>query len=150
MKLVDLNLLIYAINRDAPHHLAARKWWEACLSNNEPIALAWAVILGFLRITTNGRIMPNPLDADEALELIDDWLKQPMVLVVSPTERHWGIFCRIIEPLGTAGNLTADAHLATLAVEYGATLCSTDIDFARFQLVKWINPLSSDKSVFSD
>jgi predicted nucleic acid-binding protein len=44
-------------------------------------------------------------------------------------------------PLGTAGNLTSDAHLATLAVEHGATLYSTDNDFSRFQFVKWINPL---------
>ena len=146
MKLVDLNLLIYAINRDTPHHLAARKWWEACLSDGEPMGLAWAVVLGFLRITTNGRIMPNPLDSDEALELVDDWLKQPAVFVVSPTDRHWDVFRQIIEPLGTAGNLTTDANLAALAVEHGATLCSTDIDFARFQLLKWINTLSPNKS----
>jgi len=41
MKLVDLNLLIYAVNRDAPHHAAARRWWEDCLSGSEPIGLAW-------------------------------------------------------------------------------------------------------------
>lgn len=142
MKLVDLNLLIYAVNRDAPFHDTACRWWEASLSDNEPVGLAWAVVLGFLRVTTNGRIMPNPLDADKAIELINDWLNQPVAIVVSPTERHWDIFRHIIAPLGTAGNLTTDAHLAALAVEHGATLYSTDNDFARFQLVKWVNPLS--------
>jgi uncharacterized protein len=143
MKLVDLNLLIYAVNRDAPHHHAARRWWESCLRSGESIALAWTVILGFIRITTNERIMPRPLPPEQALDVVDDWLSQPGVMVVSPTEKHWGIFQRIILPLGTAANLTTDAHLAALAIEYGATLCSTDIDFARFQTLQWINPLQT-------
>jgi toxin-antitoxin system PIN domain toxin len=144
MKLVDLNLLIYAVNRDLPHHKTARHWWEACLSDDEPIALSWSVILGFLRITTNGRIMPNPLSPDQAIELIDGWLLQPVVRIVTPTQRHWDILRQILAPLGTAGNLTSDAHLAVLAIEHGAILCSTDIDFARLQMVQWVNPLQPD------
>jgi predicted nucleic acid-binding protein len=47
----------------------------------------------------------------------------------------------LIEPLGTGGNLTSDAHLAALAIEHGAVLCSSDTDFARFRGLKWRNPL---------
>ena len=43
--------------------------------------------------------------------------------------------------VGTAGNLTTDAHLAPLALEAGADVCSTDADFARFHGVRWVNPL---------
>ena len=32
MKVVDLNLLLYAINVDAPQHERARAWWEETLS----------------------------------------------------------------------------------------------------------------------
>ena len=45
-------------------------------------------------------------------------------------------------PLGIAGNLTSDAHLAALAIEHGAQLCSADSDFARFPGLKWMNPLA--------
>ena len=38
-----------------------------------------------------------------------------------------------------------DAHLAALAVEYGASLCSTDRDFARFDRLRWENPLESPR-----
>jgi predicted nucleic acid-binding protein len=48
-----------------------------------------------------------------------------------------------LDGLGTAGNLTTDAHLATLAIERGYTLCTTDTDFGRFRGLKWMNPLSS-------
>ncbi len=142
MKIVDLNLLIYAVNRDAPHHGQALQWWEKCLADTEFIGLSWPVILGFLRITTNGRIMPSPLSSDQAMDIIGEWLKCPVVRILSPTERHWNIFRQIIRPLGTAGNLTTDAHLAALAVEHGAVLFSTDNDFSRFQFVQWIHPLS--------
>jgi len=141
MKLIDLNLLIYAINSDAPHHRAARRFWESSLSGDELIALAWVVILGFLRITTNARVMPAPLTPEQAFSLVDEWLRQPWVRVVTPTERHWDILKDLGLSLGTAGNLTTDTHLAALAIENGATLYSADNDFARFAGLRWKNPL---------
>ncbi len=141
MKIVDLNLLIYALNRDAPFHNKACSWLQEALSDDELFGLPWVVILGFLRITTNPRIMPNPISPDLALDIIEEWLALPAVRIISPSERHWNILRGIIEPLGTAGNLTTDAHIAALAVEYGATLYTTDNDFSRFQFVKWVNPL---------
>jgi len=53
------------------------------------------------------------------------------------------IFRQLVKPLGTAGNLTMDAHLAALAVEHGATLCSTDVDFSRFRMLQWTDPLEA-------
>lgn len=47
----------------------------------------------------------------------------------------------LLEHLGTAGNLTTDAHLAAIAIEYQAELASTDADFARFPGLRWFNPL---------
>jgi predicted nucleic acid-binding protein len=48
----------------------------------------------------------------------------------------------VLEAVGTAGNLTTDAHLAALAIEHQAELHSTDADFARFPGVRWVNPLT--------
>lgn len=44
-----------------------------------------------------------------------------------------------------AGPLVMDAVIAALALEHGATLCSTDRDVSRFSRLKWINPLASDR-----
>ena len=141
MKIVDINLLIYAINKDTPHHAKAKKWLEDSLSSDEPFGFAWIVILGFLRIVTNGRIMPKPLMPEVAINLVNDWLQQPLSLTVVPTHQHWSIFKEIITPLGTAANLTSDAHLAALAIEHGGRLYSTDNDFSRFQSLRWTNPI---------
>ena len=141
MKVVDINILIYAVNRDAPRHARAKEWWEQALSSEEPVGLTWIVLLGFLRIITSGRIMPNPLLAQDVIGLIEEWLHQPTARLIVPTAEHWAVFKELLEPLGTAGNLTSDAHLAALAIEHGAYLYSTDNDFARFAQLRWANPL---------
>lgn len=142
MIVVDLNLLVYATNEDALLHERARRWWESLLSRGEAVGLAWTVVLGFLRLTTNHKVMPRPLAPEQAMAIIEDWFAQPSVRPLEPTERHWEILKEILTPLGTAGNLTSDAHLAALAIEHGARLFSTDNDFARFAGLRWLNPLS--------
>ena len=66
MILPDANLLIYAVNRDAPHHRQARLWLERTLSGHESVGLAWIVVLAFLRITTHPRVFDRPLAAEQA------------------------------------------------------------------------------------
>ncbi len=141
MKSVDINLLIYAINKDTPHHPKAKKWLEDSLSSDEPFGFAWIVILGFLRIVTNGRIMPKPLPPEVAIDSVNDWLQQPPSLTIVPSHQHWSIFKELLMPLGTAANLTSDAHLAALAIEHGARLYSTDNDFSRFKSLRLTNPI---------
>ncbi len=142
MKVVDLNLLLYAVNRDSVHHARARAWLEQTLSGDEPVALPWMVLLGFLRITTTARILPRPLTVEQALGVVDSWIAQPVVVPLAPGAEHWQILRSLLEEAGAAGNLTTDAHLATLAIESGSELCSSDADFARFPRLHWTNPLA--------
>lgn len=141
MKLLDANLLLYAVNEDAPLHRKARPWLEAVLSGDETIGFAWNVILAFLRLSTRPTVFARPLQTAEAFRLAELWIRQPCALVVHPADRHLSILRDLIEPLGTGGNLTSDAHLAALAIEHGAELCTCDMDFARFPRLRWINPL---------
>jgi hypothetical protein len=43
-----------------------RTWSESALGSEEPNGLAWAVILGFLRVTTHPRVFAKPLDPADA------------------------------------------------------------------------------------
>ena len=58
-------------------------------------------------------------------------------------ERHLVLVRGLFEPLGTAGNLVSDAHLAALAIEHGADLCSAEADFSRFRRLRRSNPLAA-------
>jgi len=49
----------------------------------------------------------------------------------------------ILLELRITGNLVSDAHLAALAIGYGAELCSTDNDFAIFSGLRWRNPIAT-------
>lgn len=143
MKLVDANLLLYATDTRAPRHAPARTWLEAQLSGEETFAFAWVVLLAFLRLSTNALVFERPLSPEDAFRIVDRWLAQPCAVVVHPGSRHATLVRQLLRPLGTAGNLVNDAHLAALALEHGAELHSCDTDFARFAGLRWVNPLDA-------
>ncbi|HTD57748.1 MAG TPA: TA system VapC family ribonuclease toxin [Solirubrobacteraceae bacterium] len=95
------------------------------------------------RSRTRSVVLESPLGVDAAIELVESWLDQPCVTVIDPTERHAAVLRELLLPLGTAGNLTTDAHLAALAIEHGALLCSCDTDFSRFPGLRWLDPLQT-------
>jgi toxin-antitoxin system PIN domain toxin len=133
MKLVDANVLVNAANADAREHASARKWIEAAFLGTEPIGLAWIVLLAFIRVSTRRGLLVRPVTIADAFRLVEDWLSAHNAVVVHPGEDHTAILRGLLEPLGTAGDLTSDAHLAALAIEHGAELVSFDRDFNRFE-----------------
>lgn len=142
MILLDANLLMYAVDKDAPFHRKARSWLESAISGPDSVGLPWNVLLAFLRLTTRPGVPRNPLPLSSAFDLIAAWLDQPSVTVLHPGPRHLRVLRDLLMPIGTGGNITSDAHLAALAIEHGAELCSSDSDFARFRGLKWRNPLA--------
>lgn len=142
MRIVDLNVLLHAVNTDAAHHTRVLDWWEAAIADDEPIGLVWMVLLGFLRVATNPRVFPRPLGPDTAMSMLDTWLSLDNTVLLTEREEHWGILRSLLLEAGTAGNLTPDAHLAALAISHGAALVSCDSDFARFRGLRWENPVA--------
>jgi toxin-antitoxin system PIN domain toxin len=141
MILPDVNLLVYAHNIRATHHQKACDWWNNCLQGNDGIALAWVVVLGFVRVTTHPRIFERPMPVEDAVGRVEEWLSLPHIHFIHPAQSHFQTWSSLLKRLGTAGNLTTDVHLAALAIERGLILHTTDADFARFPSLKWINPL---------
>lgn len=143
MILPDVNVLVHAHNADSAVHEAARRWWDGCLAGSEGVGLAWAAVLGFVRITTNRKVVTRPLPVRNVMARIEGWLALPHVHLALPSDRHFARLRAELERLGTAGNLTTDAHLAVLAMERGYVLYSTDTDFARFAGLRWVNPCAA-------
>ncbi len=139
MILPDVNVLVHAHNAESAVHGPARRWWDACLAGSEGVGLAWAALLGFIRITTNRKIVARPLSVNEVMGRLATWLELPHVHVAQPSDMHFTRLRAEFERLGTAGNLTTDAHLAVLAMERGYVLYTTDADFARFPGLRWVN-----------
>ncbi len=140
MQLVDANVLLYAVNRDAQHHRRSRAWLDAALSGGDTVAFAWVALLAFVRLATKVGLFPKPLRVDEAMDRVDAWLGAPPAIVVEPTVEHPRVLRSLLDAVGTGGNLANDAHLAALAIEHRCTIVSFDNDFDRFPGVRWQAP----------
>ena len=138
----DINLLLYAYDSDSPFHSRAAAWWQQCLSGTEPVGLAQVVAFGFVRVGTNGRVFRNPMQPIEAAEHVRSWQAQPIVQILEPRADHVAQVLKLLETLGTAGNLVTDAQLAALALEHGGVLHTADADFLRFRGLRWFNPIT--------
>ena len=141
MIIPDVNVLIYAHIEEMPHHELARSLWERCLNGTESIGLSWSVLTGFIRLTTKQGLFERPLPIRVATDLVTSWRNHPLATDLNPKRDHLQILAQNLVSLGAGGNVVPDAHLATLASEYGGTVYSTDNDFARFPDTKWINPI---------
>lgn len=141
MIIPDINLLVYAYNASAPDHEGARDWWERALSDARPIGLPWVVQLGYLRLMTSRSVLLDPFTPGEAIGHLRAWLARPQVLVIAPGGRHLDLIEELMRTSRATGQHTTDVHLAALAIEHQAELCSNDTDFTRFPGLRWTNPL---------
>jgi toxin-antitoxin system PIN domain toxin len=140
--LVDINILVYAVNTEFDEHSKIRDWLDQQLTGPARVGLPWHSLLGFLRLVTSPRVFPKLMPISVAWRQVSDWLACETVWMPQPTERHAKVLGTLLARPGVTGNLVPDAHLAALAIEHGLTLCSTDGDFARFPNLNWFNPLA--------
>lgn len=143
MILIDANLLVYAYHSGSELHERSSEWLEEKFEQPEPIGFAWATLHAFLRLTTNPRILDAPFTIAEAAEIVEEWLARPRVEILEPGPHYWPILRRVLEDARVQGPLVSDAHLAALAIERGATICSNDRDFRRFRGLDLYDPLAS-------
>lgn len=137
----DVNLLLYAVIDGFPQHNEARDWLETAINGPVQVGLTGPAVFGFLRISTNPRVLESPLPVGTAIGYVEGWLDRSNVEFLRPGPRHLQIAFELLTTIGTAGNLTTDVQLAAYAIELDAELCSNDADFGRFPQLRWTNPL---------
>lgn len=140
MRVVDANVLLYAVNVDAQHHESSRSWLDRALSGADTVGLSWLVLLAFVRLSTKPGLFASPLEIDEALDQVEAWIAAPGAVTLGPGPNHPELLRRALVDVGLGGNLVNDAHLAALAVEHHADIVSYDNDFSRFSGVRWRTP----------
>lgn len=141
MIVVDANLLIYSYDTHSTHHKKSLSWVEKTLSGTETVGLPWQTVSAFIRVLTNRKLPGIRLSLEQAAELVDDWLEQPIVRLLLPGEDYWRVLRRVMIEGQASGPLVSDAEIAALTIEYGGVLHTADRDFARFSGLRWRNPL---------
>lgn len=74
MKVVDANVLLYAVNADTGHHEASRRWLDAALNGADTVGFTWLALTVFVRISTKVGLFPNPLSPGQAMAQVQAWL----------------------------------------------------------------------------
>ena len=140
MILPDVNVLLYAFRRDAPHHAQSRSWLDRVIEGDARFGLSPLALAAVVRVATNVRAFQVPSAAEDAFGYCGDLLGQPHCQVVEPGSRHWAIFQRLCIETDTRGRRVTDAWYAALAIEWGCEWITFDRDFARFPGLKWSVP----------
>ena len=143
MILIDANLLVYAHVSSLPQHLTAVSWLDTQLKANAIVGIPWQSLLSFARLVTNPRIFERPLPIQSAWKQVENWLNCPTVRTPVPGDRYREILGNLMRTSVDRANLIPDAQLASLAIENGFILYSTDRDFARFLGLQWKDPLEA-------
>ncbi|MEM7387425.1 MAG: TA system VapC family ribonuclease toxin [Verrucomicrobiota bacterium] len=141
MILPDLNLLLYAYNPHAARHAKALEWWQGAVRGPELIGLPHEVLFGFVRIATNPRLGAATVSLTIARNAVESWLNLAHARLFLPGPDHWSQVMDLMKQSHSAGRVLSDAILATYAISNNATLYSNDSDFARFEGLKWENPI---------
>lgn len=143
MILADVNVLVYAHREDAAGHEQYRTWLEGVLKGDSAFGVSELVLSGFLRVVTHPRVFKTPTPITTALEFTEVLRDHRNSVLVSPGERHWGIFSAFCRKAGAKGNLVPDAYFAALAVESGCSWITSDRGYGRFPGLSWRHPLEA-------
>ena len=98
------------------------------------------ILLAFVRIGTDPRVFTTPLDPADAIGIVRGWLERSNAQLVHPTSSHFSALESTIDSGRARGPLITDAHIATLAKEHGAQVCTAHRGFARFDDVDTFDP----------
>jgi len=144
MHCVDVNVLVNAVVETSSHHLPARQTLDRLRRSPGGLGLFSTVVAGFLRVSTNRRVLREPLDLNSALAVIDTLTASPFVSIIHPGPGHWPTFRALVAQHRPRTHDITDTWLAAAAMEINATWVSFDRDFARFQELRWLDPSAQE------
>lgn len=138
--IVDANVLLYSVDATSRLHSVCSAWMEEHLSGHQRIALPWASVGAFLRISTHPRVFANPLTPQQAWGCVEAWMESPVVWIPGAGAKTLDILGELTRKYGVTSNLVPDAQLAAQCIEHGIPVVTFDADFERFEEITVVRP----------
>ena len=139
---VDVNVLLYASDRESPFHDAAAAFLRERADDPDIFCLTWPVIMGYLRLVTHPRLFERPLAPRAALGNVAALMGLPRCRVVSEPDQFLEVYRDVAVEVAARGNLVPDAHVAALASAHGTrTIYTHDRDFRKFPFLHVVDPV---------
>jgi len=79
--MLDANILVYAVNLDAPQHEIARQLRDDVVVGNIAGCLCLQVLIEFYAVVTDARRMESPLAPARACEQIEKYIAAPVRMI---------------------------------------------------------------------
>jgi uncharacterized protein len=130
----DVNVLVAAAIEDHSLHTPARQWLLGAVRTRragQRLAILPMVASGYLRITTNPKVLPRPVRASDALGFLRQLLALPRVEML-PLGAEWSIFEDLCIQQDLSGNAIPDAWIAAAVLYHGEHLATFDRGFRRY------------------
>lgn len=99
--------------------------------------------MGFVRLASGRRVLIEPISIAEAWSRVLSLLDEPNVWIPTPTPQHAQIVGEILGGGKFTSNDIPDVHLAALSISHGLKLASHDEGFARFEGLRWFDPIAA-------
>jgi len=141
MKVLDVNVLVYAFRPDIAEHTIVKAWLEALLQSSRPFGVPDIAFSGFVRIVTRKPFDPASSPSD-AWGFVEALRKHAMCTTLYGSPQHFADFRALCERIGAMGNLLTDAYVAAFALIADGEVVSCDDDFASFPGLSWRSPLN--------
>ncbi|HWS74156.1 MAG TPA: TA system VapC family ribonuclease toxin [Quisquiliibacterium sp.] len=141
---IDTNLLLYAVNDDAPEHEKAFAFLTEAGHSGAGWYLTEGIVYEFLRVSTHPRVFGRPLTSSQALSFLRPFLQSSRFSILAAGPRHWAMLDQVLgEERRASGNLFFDLRTVVLMREHGVRrIYTADTDFLRFPSVEVVNPVA--------
>jgi uncharacterized protein len=136
----DVNVILNASLDDWPFHAPANRWFEDAQAGDEIVAIPNFILVSVVRISTNPRVLREPLPVERALSICEAWRSIRQFRPLEVEARQWATFRDLVSRMGVTGPPVTDAYIASVAIHHKATLVTFDRGFARYAGLNWIQP----------
>lgn len=134
--LVDSNILIYAVNKASPQHIAARKFLK---NYKGKLNISHQNVLETLKVITHPIYAKNfgQVEVGMAMRFFSQ------MNIISPNNTTYFLNLELIKKYRLRGNLIFDCYLVATMLSHNVSTIATDNekDFRIFKEVKVVNPL---------
>lgn len=140
---LDVNILVYASNEEAPEHERAAALVAHIAAGPTLTVLLWPVLMGYLRIATHPAIFPSPLSPTVAMANVESLLGPRHIRAAGERDGFWTAYRSAAGPVAPRGNLVPDAHIAALMGQHGVSrIWSRDRDLRKFDGITAVDPFA--------
>ena len=130
MDIPDINVWLALVDQNHLHHSPAANYWEDIADTQ--VGFTRVTMMGFLRLSTQPRVLSRTLTNPEAWELYRQFLANPNRSLLQEPASINHHFADYTTQAAFPHRLWTDAYLAAFAIASGCRLVSFNADFARF------------------